>query len=239
MRPLYIWPECAWCLSLGWIRARKGFRSYNRRLVERVRFTCMIGFSHKVCNIFYQTSANTENCGKQVYVQRKGKPEKPLFVPVVAGDSTMYTPASMQFIDTHQSFPLGCVFYTESVEEGCFHIALTNKVTQDVSTSAYLQRLIEDVFEDLLWFRANTWRYCQRICWWSDLEFVSFIYKVWTWMVLILMLYCTFQYPVIMKMETNPRMVPFDLQYHLIISSWSTARAFPFNTFTHQVSSCL
>ncbi|KAG0148028.1 hypothetical protein CROQUDRAFT_61041 [Cronartium quercuum f. sp. fusiforme G11] len=71
--------------------------------------------------------ANKLNCGKQVYVQRKDKPENPLFVPIVDG----------------------CVFYTASISVGCFQIALTNKTFYDLEPSP--EEIDQGFVGDLVW----------------------------------------------------------------------------------------
>lgn len=71
--------------------------------------------------------AKTSNCGKQLYIQRKGRPDKPFFVPVVDA----------------------CNFYTFNVTVGCFQIAVTNKTFYDLEPTD--QELEQGYLGDLVW----------------------------------------------------------------------------------------
>lgn len=71
--------------------------------------------------------AKTSNCGKQLYVQRKGRPDKPFYVPVLDG----------------------CSFYSKNVTVGCFQIALSNKTFYDLEPTA--QEIQQGFLGDLIW----------------------------------------------------------------------------------------
>ncbi|EGG06040.1 uncharacterized protein MELLADRAFT_124586 [Melampsora larici-populina 98AG31] len=71
--------------------------------------------------------AKTSNCGKQLYVQRKGRPDKPFYVPVVDG----------------------CRFYTTNVTVGCFQIGLTKKTFHDLEPTA--EEIERGYLGDLIW----------------------------------------------------------------------------------------
>ncbi|KAH9812136.1 secreted protein [Melampsora americana] len=75
----------------------------------------------------WMNGAKTSNCGKQVYVQRRGRPDKPFFVPILDG----------------------CTFYTTDITVGCFQIGITKKTFHDLEPTE--EEIASGHLGDLVW----------------------------------------------------------------------------------------